>query len=687
MACFKNKTMKKAITTYLFMFLTLFAIAQELKNPSFEEVISLQSVYNAVISPDGKHVVFVFTSTDWKDNRYDRQLWLSKNGEEPFQLTNNLKNNSNNPKWSPDGKWISFISNRDDKNQLHVIRVAGGEAFQITNSETGISNYEWSPDGSQIAFTQSEDKSDIDDKRKKKYGSYAVDDEEYSLRQLFVMDFDEAELNRKLNPQQLEDSVFKASQKPTLLMDSVDFTIGNFKWSPDGEMIAFNQQPDPLINSFFKSDISIYDFNSESYRELVSNPSSDGFADWSPDGKSILYYSNVNDTTSNYYLNNRMFSIGIDGKNKKELATAFDENISQLRWNALGIYGVAWEKTKRTIVKIDPESGNVTKIPTEQDRIYGISFSKDESRLAYLGSTDNSFNEIFISDTDLESPTQLTNLTAQIDGWASLDSEVISWKSEDGATIEGVLHKPKDYDPKRKYPLLVAIHGGPTGISTPTPVYSSVYPVIQWVNKGALVLRPNYRGSAGYGEEFRSLNVKNLGVGDAWDVLSGIEYLEDQGLIDGDSLGCMGWSQGGYISAFLTTNSKKFKAISVGAGISNWMTYYVNTDIHPFTRQYLKDTPWSNKQIYELTSPMTNINNASTPTLIQHGEFDRRVPIANGYELVQGLRDVGVETELIVYKGFGHGISKPKERLAAIWHNWQWFAKYIWGEEIELPEN
>jgi dipeptidyl aminopeptidase/acylaminoacyl peptidase len=181
--------------------------------------------------------------------------------------------------------------------------------------------------------------------------------------------------------------------------------------------------------------------------------------------------------------------------------------------------------------------------------------------------------------------------------------------------------------------------------------------------------------------------VKNLGVGDAWDVLSGIEYLEDQGLIDGDSLGCMGWSQGGYISAFLTTNSKKFKAISVGAGISNWMTYYVNTDIHPFTRQYLKDTPWSNKQIYELTSPMTNINNASTPTLIQHGEFDRRVPIANGYELVQGLRDVGVETELIVYKGFGHGISKPKERLAAIWHNWQWFAKYIWGEEIELPEN
>jgi dipeptidyl aminopeptidase/acylaminoacyl peptidase len=205
------------------------------------------------------------------------------------------------------------------------------------------------------------------------------------------------------------------------------------------------------------------------------------------------------------------------------------------------------------------------------------------------------------------------------------------------------------------------------------------------VNKGALVLQPNYRGSAGYGEEFRSLNVKNLGVGDAWDVESGVEYLIDKGMVDADKVGAMGWSQGGYISAFLTTSSDKFKAISVGAGISNWMTYYVNTDIHPFTRQYLKATPWSDKGIYEKTSPMTYINKASTPTLIQHGEFDRRVPAANAFELYQGLQDVGVETKLIIYKGFGHGITKPKERLAAVWHNWQWFGKYIWGEEIEIP--
>ena len=170
-----------------------------------------------------------------------------------------------------------------------------------------------------------------------------------------------------------------------------------------------------------------------------------------------------------------------------------------------------------------------------------------------------------------------------------------------------------------------------------------------------------------------------------WDVMSGVEHLVDAGIADPDRLAAMGWSQGGYISAFLTTNTDRFQAISVGAGISNWMTYYVNTDIHPFTRQYLKGTPWDDPEIYAVTSPMTAIMNAGTPTLIQHGEFDRRVPIPNAYELYQGLQDVGVETRLIVYKGFGHGINKPKELLAATWHNWQWFGEHVWGEDIELP--
>ena len=202
---------------------------------------------------------------------------------------------------------------------------------------------------------------------------------------------------------------------------------------------------------------------------------------------------------------------------------------------------------------------------------------------------------------------------------------------------QGVPHKPAARR-EQEVSLFIVIHGGPTGIDTPTPLTGYVYPVMQWLAKGALVLRPNYRGSAGYGAKFRALNVRNLGVGDAWDVLSGVDHLVQQGIVDTTRMGAMGWSQGGYISAFLTTTTNRFKAISVGAGISNWMTYYVNTDIHPFTRQYLKATPWDDPEIYAKTSPMTYIKQAKTPTLIQTASSI----VASNREclqLLQGLQD------------------------------------------------
>ncbi|TFH37565.1 MAG: S9 family peptidase, partial [Bacteroidia bacterium] len=419
--------------------------------------------------------------------------------------------------------------------------------------------------------------------------------------------------------------------------------------------------------------------------QLVRNTGSDGFTDWSPDSKSILFNSDVDNTTSNFYVNSRYFRINTDGSGLKELATGFDENLSGLTWTSNGIYCTAYQKTVRYLFILDPGNGKVKPVLTTPARISGFTISKNGNIIAFNGSEDESLPEIYLTDLSKNLPHKVSGFTRQIENWNYAKSEVISWKSKDGTVIEGVLFKPYDYDPSRKYPLLVNIHGGPTGISVPSPVPAYVYPILQWLDKGALVLMPNYRGSAGYGEEFRKLNVENLGVGDAWDIMSGIEYLDSRGMIDTNRMGSMGWSQGGYISAFLTTNTNSFKAISVGAGISNWMTYYVNTDIHPFTRQYLKATPWENEEIYRKTSPMTNIKNATTPTLIQHGEFDTRVPVPNAYELYQGLLDVGVEAKLVIYKGFGHGITKPKERLAAMWHNWQWFGKYIWDEEIDLP--
>jgi dipeptidyl aminopeptidase/acylaminoacyl peptidase len=658
--------------------------------PTFEEVISLRNAGAVTLSPDGKNVAFTIQTTDWNDNRTDVEIWLSKENQKPFQLTNNSKNNSTNPIFSPDGQWIAFLSDRGNKTQIYVMRVEGGEARAVTKEEENISSFEWHPSGTQFIFLKPEKE---DKKRKdieKRYGGFETDDKEFTLSHLWQIDFkpamaDPSELPCYETTDSLKVKAGCIEWPKAKRLTEGKFTINNFIVSPDGSKVGFTHQPNPLINSFLKADISFIDIESKKLSPIVTNPSSDALEDWSPDSKEILFTSNLSDTTSNFYANSKLYAIDINTKQSRQLAKDLDEDLGGFIWRGSAIYSSIWNKTKRPVYKIDPKTGSHAVWLNAPEQIFGISFSKNADRIAFTGRNGDELTEVFTSAVSNLQPQKISDLSNQIVNWKVATSEVISWKSKDGAIIEGVLHKPKNYDPSKKYPLLVVIHGGPTGIDTPTPVPGYVYPIIQWLDKGCLVLRPNYRGSAGYGEKFRSLNVKNLGVGDAWDVLSGVDYLDSKGMIDKSKMGCMGWSQGGYISAFLTTNSDQFKAFSVGAGISNWVTYYVSTDIHPFTRQYLKATPWSDEAIYKKTSPMTNINKAKTPTLIQHGEFDRRVPISNAYELLQGLRDKGVPSELIVYKGFGHGITKPKEKLAATWHNWQWFNKYIWGENVEVP--
>lgn len=660
-------------------------------SPSFEQVLSLRSAGNSTISHNGKHVAYSVRQADWESNRYDSEIWISKEGGSPFQLTRTPEGNSSNPQWSPDDQWLAFTATRGNKNQIYVVRIDGGEAFPVTNEKDGVQGYQWSPDGKSLVFTKQQEKPKEKKTKSERYGEYSEDDNEYLLSWLYKIPFDPAyALPSDIPCYEGKDSTYQTWPcikwpKTETLIDSVDYTIRGYAISPDNKYIVVNHSPDPLINSFMDTDISLLDLSDLSVKTVVSNPSADFAALWSPDSKKIIYTSALDNRTSNYYQNNQVYIYDLADETSSPVAPTFDENIRLVDWNPKGIFATASQKTQVHLYKIDLNNNEMVKLADNPKQFGSVSFSKDGSFLAFSATQQDDLSEIYKSSLANFAPKRISNISQQIDSWKVAQSEVVSWTSKDGSKIEGVLHTPVDFDPGKKYPLLVAIHGGPTGTDRPTPIMSYVYPINQWLNKGAVVLRVNYRGSAGYGAAFRSLNVENLGVGDSWDVLSGVDYVVSRGFVDEEKMGCMGWSQGGYISAFLTTSTDRFKAISVGAGISNWMTYYVNTDIHPFTRQYLKATPWENEEVYKKTSPMTLINNASTPTLIQHGEFDRRVPIANAYELLQGLRDNDVPARLMVYKGFGHGITKPKERLAAVWHNWQWFNKYLWEEEVEMP--
>ncbi len=661
--------MQKSLWAILFIVSLAIAAnarANEIPEPALKDVLSLKSVGTPVISPCGKHILYTVRHPDWDKNSFDTEIWLCRDSGEPFQLTRTTDGSSNNPSWSPDGQWISFTSKRGEETQIFLIRPDGGEAFPLTDHKEGINTYRWSPFGKHIAFTSTEPRSKQSEAREKQYGRFEVEDAEYRLTHLWMVEVDPGR-----------------TPEAKRLTSGDEFTVGNFCWSPDAKKIAFDQRPDPLINSYTKTDISIIDIESGKITPLVTQPGADNRPKWSPDGQWIAFSTGMGD--DRYYINGELAMIPAQGGEITVLTEFFDEDPYMVEWTEGGIYFEASEKVFRRLYLLDQSSLQVKKIVDSPENIYGVSIADDGNTMAFAGYDRHSLPEIFRATLGSYNPIKITTMTEQVTQWDTGSREVIQWQSKDGTSIEGILWKPEDYSPQIKYPLLVIIHGGPASISRPVLIAGGVYPYLQWLNKGALILQPNYRGSSGYGEKFRSLNVRNLGVGDMWDVESGVDYLVDKGIIDPDRVGAMGWSQGGYISAFLTTNSKKFKAISVGAGISNWVTYYVNTDIHPFTRHYLQNTPWDDMNIYLKTSPMTNIKKASTPTLIQHGEFDRRVPIPNAYELFQGLQDVGVEVKLVVYKDFGHGISRPKEQLVAQWHNWQWFAKYIWSEDVEIP--
>jgi len=669
--------------------------ADEIAGPDFRAVLSLESAGDPKISPDGSTVVYAVRKADWEDNRFDSELWMARRGEEPFPLTRTEGESSSDASWSPDGAWVSFIADRGEGPQIWLISTRGGEARPLTAVEDGVAAFEWSPDGTQIAVAIT-DRQDPDRRKlEETYGDYSIEDHDFRNTHLWLLDVkaaladvEGAELPAEATGKGDEKDDEKESGKPSTfrrLTSGTGFTVDTFRWSPDGTRIAFDHRPDPRVESRSEADLATVVVESAEVAELVAQPGPDSDPRWSPDGKWVLF--STGDGDASYYLNSELAKVPVAGGDPVVLTEGFDEDAAAVAWLDDGIRFLALDRTTRRLYRLDPESGEVSPVVVAGAPriIWSVDFSRDGRTWAFQGEGIDTLDEVYRVDPGSDRAQAITHSTEQTAEWAVGSREVVEWTSQDGARIEGILLKPDGFDPAVEHPLLVIIHGGPSWLSFPVHAYTYVYPVQQWLEKGAVILMPNYRGSAGYGEAFRSLNVRNLGVGDAWDVMSGVDHLVAQGFIDSERVGAMGWSQGGYISAFLTTTSDRFAAISVGAGISNWMTYYVNTDIHPFTRHYLKGTPWSDPEIYAMTSPMTYINGASTPTLIQHGEFDRRVPTPNAYELYQGLQDVGVPVELVIYKGFGHGISKPKELLAAVWHNWQFFARWIWNEEVVIP--
>jgi len=669
---------KRTLALFALLLLVSHGLAQS-RVPTLDDLLTLKSIGGAQISPDGKWVAYTVSYADFKQDAFVTQIWLvNSDTGKSFQLTRGDKS-STGPRWAPDGR-LSFLSNRvEDKNQIFLIDPNGGEAQQLSKSETAINNFAWSDDGKTIAYTATEPTAQPLKDRKEQYGDYEVVRAGYSFVHIWTLDVAEALKSPVAGKQRTK---------------KTDFSVESFSWAPDGSTIVFSATLNPDLIQGTTGDIYLLKLGDDSVKKIVDQPGPDNNPRFSPDGKQIVFSSAMGEKLF-FASNFRLAIVGVEGGKPRSVTDSFDEIPGLLEWNRNGIYFNALQKTASHLYLVDPVSAKIARVSQPDNVMAGsFSFTRSADRIAFTVASPTSVNEVFVSDARSFAPRKLTNVNEQTKAFTLGTREVISWQSKDGTTIEGVLIKPADFDPAKKYPLLCVIHGGPTGVDRPvllTPD-SRYYPSDIWAARGALILKVNYRGSAGYGEKFRKLNVRNLGVGDAWDVLSGVDSLIAKGWVDKNKVACMGWSQGGYISAFLTTSTDRFVAISVGAGISNWATYYYNTDITPFTINYLGNDPAEDPEIYSKTSPMSYIKTAKTPTLIQHGELDRRVPIANAYELRQGLENRGVKVEMVVYKGFGHGINKPKSMRAVMQHNLSWFNHYVWGDPLpdftapELPK-
>jgi dipeptidyl aminopeptidase/acylaminoacyl peptidase len=691
------------------------ANAQTRHVPTLQESLSLRILYSPKISPDGRFVVYSQRETNWKDNEFVNQFWLvNVSSGNSIQLTRGKKS-ANGAEWSPDGRWLAFVTERessavepappaekkdekkDEKkeekkegekgsegkpaaHQIWLISPEGGEAWQLTKSETDIGDFQWSKDSKLIAFTANAPESKSSKDRKEKYSDYEVFEKDYRQNQLWLVDVSQAEKN---------DLPATARR----LITDLSINVDSFRWSPDSAKIAFCATNNPLLAFRGDQDIYLLDLSKDnSFNKIVALAGPDSSPMFSPDGKQLAFQTALAQPYF-YYANSHIATVDLATVLNKpattpadvhDLTAKFDEDPYALDWGPDGIYFLANQKTSTHAFRLDPQSGAVQRITSPDTLLLeDASFTLDFKTIAFVTEDPAHISELFVSSVSSFSPKKLTDMTAQVKDWTLGASEVVSWKSQDGAQIEGVLYKPADYDPVRKYPLFVIIHGGPTGTSRPVlSAGSYAYPLQIFLSKGALILEPNYRGSAGYGCAFRALNVRNLGVGDMWDVMSGVDSLIAKGIADPSRLAAMGWSEGGYISMFLTTHTNRFKAISAGAGISDWMTYYVSTDITPFTRQYLHATPWDDPAIYAKTSPITTIKQAKTPTLIQLGSNDKRVPVPDSYELYRGLQDQNVPSRMVLYAGFGHGINKPKSQHALLQSNLDWFNHYIWNESI-----
>ena len=652
------------------------------RNITIDDYFQIRDVSQPELSPDGQWVAYAVRTRILKDDKNEQRLWMvSASGGDAISLTAEGVTSSH-PRWSPDGKFLAFLSARNaGKNQVWLLDRRGGEAQRLTETAQGVDDFEWSPDSLRLVLILRDPKpEDLEaatdkDKDKDKPAPKPKTPPPFVIDRLHFKQDTVGYLDRR----RTHLYVFDVSSKKVTQVTSGDFDDSEPAWSPESKSLAFTSNrstPDPDRN--YNSDIWVVAADSTDkgahLTQITTNPGLDRSPAWSPDGKWIAFVTQT-DVKAMIYATHHLALVPSTGGEAKVLTLAFDRSVRRPRFSADGraIYFIADDDGTQNLCRIAITGGEIARPIGGRLSVDSYSLGKDGAIAAQISSLDRS-DEIYLSNGS-----DLTRLTKTNDALISQlrlsKPEYVHFKSKDGTAVAGYLYKPVDYSPGKKVPTLLNPHGGPV-----SQYSASFYHLAQlYAANGYAVLLPNPRGSSGYGQKFCEAIFADWGNKDYQDDMAMVDYALAQGIADPEKLGVGGWSYGGMSTDFIIAQTTRFKAAISGAGIALMTSGYGHD-------QYLKDydfelgSPWENKAGWEKISPFYRVKNITTPTLFMGGDVDWNVPILGGEQMYQALKSLGRTTELVVYPGEFHGFTTPSHLKDRLERYLAWYAHYVKGD-------
>jgi dipeptidyl aminopeptidase/acylaminoacyl peptidase len=638
------------------------------------DLMEVPRVIDPQLSPDGRAVLYQLNRADWKANRRVGHIWRQDlAGGPPVQLTFG-DTGETTPRWSPDGKTILFLARRGENpdTQIHVMPADGGEAKALTRHATGVASPVWAPDSSAVYFLASDAKTADDRERERLRDDAYAFEENYKQRHLWKVTVATAAEQRITNG---------------------DASVLDYRLSRDGRRLALHRAPSPLVGESYRSEVWVMDATGENGLALTSNAVEETEAQLSPDNTQVLFIAEANRQFEPYY-SSTVFVAPAGGGQPRALLPDFKYPIDRAAWGPDGrsILAVVNMGVHSEIFQIDVAAAAARQLTDGRHAIQFWSLAPEAARMVWQFDEPTRFGDVWTLavPTDRAKGTagaEPTRVTGVYDAYARdfrlPRQDKITWKSPDGTTIEGLMFRPLDEQPGRPAPLVVQMHGGPQD--------SDKFGFWGWNDyiqvltaKGYAVLRPNYRGSTGYGNAFLRDMVGGYFKNAHLDVLAGVDFLIKEGIADPDRLVLMGFSAGAHLTNKLITYTDRFKAASSAAGAANWTSMYAQTDTRVSRNVWFGGTPWQKNapsDVYWEQSPLKHVANVKTPTLFLAGESDARVPLPQSVEMHRALKANGVPTKLYVAPREAHNWGELRHQLFKGNAELEWFERFALGRE------